>query len=204
MTRNEFFEQLHKALAGLPQSEVNRITEYYDEIFSGALDDGKSEEEICASLDSPEDIAGRVRAEIAFVRAEQEQSPKSMSTVLIVLLGIFALPIGLPIAISVFAVVFSLLVVVFSVVVSLGAAVFALFAGGLVGIVYAITLIIQGSTAFGMASLGASFAFVGIGTLGGIGIYHLFRILFRAFVRCCRGIYTWVRNRPGRKRKGVN
>jgi len=170
MTQNEFFEQLHKALAGLPQSEIDRITEYYDEIFIGALDDGKTEEEICASLDNPEDIAGRVRAEIAFVRAEQEPSAKSMSTVLIVLLGIFALPIGLPIAISVFAVVLSLLAVVFSIVVSLGATVLALFAGGLIGIVYGIIVMIQGGPLFGIAFVGISFILLGISIFGGIGI----------------------------------
>jgi len=204
MTQNEFFKQLHEALAGLPQSEVNRITEYYDEIFSGALDDGKTEEEICESLDTPEDIAGRVRAEIAFVRAEQKPSAKSMSTVLIVLLGIFALPIGLPIAIAVFAVVFSLLVAVFSIVVSLGATVFALFAGGIVGIVYGIVVIIQGGPLFGIAFIGASFVLVGISIFGGIGIYHLFRIMFRAIVRCFRSLYNWVGSRKGRKSKEVN
>jgi len=204
MTRSEFFKQLHGALAGLPDSEVNRITEYYDEIFSGALDDGKTEEEICESLDKPEDIAGRVRAEIAFVRAEQKPSAKSMSTVLLVLLGILALPIGLPIAIAVLAIVFSLLITVFSIVVSLGATVFALFAGGLVGIVYAITVIIQGSPLFGIVFIGVSFVLVGISVLGGIGIYHLFRIMFRAIVRCFRALYNWVRRRTHRNNKEEN
>lgn len=204
MTQNEFFEQLHKALAGLPQSEIDRITEYYDEIFIGALDDGKTEEEICASLDNPEDIAGRVRAEIAFVRAEQEPSAKSMSTVLIVLLGIFALPIGLPIAISVFAVVLSLLAVVFSIVVSLGATVLALFAGGLIGIVYGIIVMIQGGPLFGIAFVGISFILLGISIFGGIGIYHLFRIMFRVIVRCFRALYNWVRTRSRRNNRGVN
>jgi len=203
MTRSEFFEQLHGALAGLPKSEVARITEYYDEIFSGALDDGKTEEEICESLDSPEDIAGRVRAEIAFVRAEQEPSAKSMSTVLIVLLGIFALPIGLPIAIAVFAIAFSLLITVFSIVVSFGATVLALFVGGLAGIVYGIIVMIQGGPLFGVAFIGASFVLLGISIFGGIGVYHLFRIVIRAIVICFRALYNWVRNRSRRKNMEV-
>jgi len=199
MTRNDFFYELEGALAGLPQSEVNRILEYYDEIFDGALEDGKTEEEICEGLDNPEDIAGRVRAEIAFVRAEQQPSAKSISTVLVVLLGILALPIGLPIAIAVFAVVFAMVVTVFSIVVSLGAAMFGLFAGGLVGIVYGITLIIQGTPLFGLGTIGASFALVGISILGSFAVYYVFRAMFRLIARCCRGLYSWVVNRKNRR-----
>ena len=204
MTRDEFFMQLHEELAGLPRSEVNRIIEYYDEIFIGGLDDGKTEEEICLSLDNPKDIAGRVRAEIAFVRAEQQPSAKSMSTVLIVLLGILALPIGLPIAIAILAVVFSLLVTVVSVVFSLGVTGIALFVGGLAGVVYGITVIVQGGVLFGIAFIGASFIITGLGIFGSIGVYHLFRVTFRAIARCCRSLYNWVQNRTGRKNTEVN
>lgn len=195
MTRREFMFELEDELAGLPLSEVNRITEYYDEIFNEALEDGKTEEEICAGLDNPQDIAGRVRAEIAFVRAEQKPSAKSMSTVFIVLLGILALPIGLPIAIAVFAVVFSLFVTVFALVVSLGATVFGLFAGGLVGIAYGISVIIQGNPLFGVGFVGASFILTGISVLGGFAVYYLFRVTIKGIARLCRGLYNWVQSR---------
>jgi len=200
MTRSEFFTELEAALAGLPQSEVGRILEYYDEIFSEALDEGKTEEEVCRSLDTPGDIAGRVRAEIAFVRAEQEPSPKSMSTVLIVLLGIFALPIGLPIAIAIFAVAFSLVITVLALVVSLGATFFALCAAGLVGITYGFSLLFSGLGLAGLGTIGASLVVVGVGFLGGFAVYYLCRAMFRLIARCCRALYNWVQNRPKRRK----
>ena len=199
MTRSEFINEMESALAGLPHSEVSRITEYYDEIFNEALDDGKTEEEICEGLDKPEDIAGRVRAEIAFVRAEQEPTAKTMSTVLVVVLGIFALPVGLPIAIAIFAVLLALTVTVFAVVVSLGATALALFAGGIVGIVSGFVAIIQGLPLFGISFIGASFPLVGLSILGAIALFYIFRAMFRGIVRCCRTLYRWVVNRDGRR-----
>jgi len=195
MTRIEFFDELRFELSGLPQSEIGRIAEYYDEIFNEALDEGKTEQEICDILDTPEDIAGRVRAEIAFVRAEQEPSAKSMSTLLVVLLSIFALPIGLPIAIAVFAVILSLVITVFAVVVSLGATMIGLFAGGIIGLVYGIVMIISGSFLYGLSLVGASIALIGIGALGGFGVYALCKVLFRGIAKCCRGLYNWVQSR---------
>jgi len=203
MTRNEFFQELESALAGLPRSEIDRISEYYDEIISEALEEGKTEEDICGSLDRPEDIAGRVRAEIAFVRAEQQPSAKSMSTVLIILLGIFALPIGLPVTLAVFSVILSIAVSVFAVVVSLGAAVFGIFAGGLVGIVYGLVLLIQGAPLFGIALTGASFVLVGISIFGGFAVYHIFRLLFRCIAKCSRALYNWVVNKSKRRRNQI-
>jgi len=199
VTRSEFINEMESALAGLPHSEVSRITEYYDEIFNEALDDGKTEEEICEGLDKPEDIAGRVRAEIAFVRAEQEPTAKTMSTVLVVVLGIFALPVGLPIAIAIFAVLLALTVTVFAVVVSLGATALALFAGGIVGIVSGFVAIIQGLPLFGISFIGASFTLVGLSILGAIALFYIFRAMFRGIVRCCRTLYRWVVNRDGRR-----
>jgi len=200
MMRNEFFQQLCEALQGLPQSEINRITEYYEEIFNEAIDEGKSEEEVCESLDTPQDIAGRVRAEIAFVRAEQEPSAKSMSTVLVVLLGIFALPVGLPIAIAVLAIVFSLIVTVLSLAVAFGATVIGLGAGGIVGIAYGIALLFSGSVVFGLGLIGASFVILALGVLGGLATYYAFRALFRLVIKCCRSIYNWGVNRKTRRK----
>jgi uncharacterized membrane protein len=199
MNRNEFLWALNNALSGLPQSEITRVTEYYDELITEAMDAGKTEEEACAGLGSPSDVAGRVRAEMAFIRAEQQPSAKSMNAVLLVLIGIFALPIGLPIAIAALAVLFGLFITVFAVVFSAFAVVFALGVSGLACIAGGVFVIIGGQPLIGAALIGAAFIITGLSILGGVAAFYITRAMIRGVVILSRSVYTWA---SGRTKKG--
>jgi uncharacterized membrane protein len=199
MNRSEFLWALNNALAGLPQSEIKRAAEYYDELITEAMEEGKTEEEACAGLGSPGDIAGRVRAELAFIRAEQKPSPGSVKAVLWVLLGLFALPIGLPLGIAALSVLFGLIVTVFALIFAVCATVFALGVSGLACIAAGVAVIIGGAPLFGVALIGAAFVIIGLSILGCIAAVAVCRLMIRGLVKGCRAIYTWA---AGRVRKG--
>lgn len=57
MTRSEFTRRLSSALGSIPQNERGEILNDYFEHFEAELKKGKTEEEICASLGNPEEIA---------------------------------------------------------------------------------------------------------------------------------------------------
>ena len=58
MTRSEFMDSLHRALAGnLTSSTVNENMRYYEEYFDTQLRSGRSEEEIIAALGDPRLLA---------------------------------------------------------------------------------------------------------------------------------------------------
>ncbi len=58
MSRSEFMDTLHRALAGnLTSSTVNENMRYYEEYFDTQLRSGRSEEEIIASLGDPRLLA---------------------------------------------------------------------------------------------------------------------------------------------------
>jgi len=58
MSRSEFMDTLHRALAGnLTSSTVNENMSYYEEYFDTKLRSGRSEEEIIASLGDPRLLA---------------------------------------------------------------------------------------------------------------------------------------------------
>lgn len=195
MTRNEFMWALSNALTGFPQSEISRVTEYYDELFNEGLDEGKTEEEICASLDKPEDIAERMRIELAFVRAEQQPTPKSMNAVLLILLGLFAVPIGIPLGAALLSVLFAMFVTVFALTFSFGAVVLALGVSGLAAVAAGVAVIAGGAPLFGIALFGAAFVLIGLGILGCLGTYYLTRAMMRGVVKLCRTLYNAVTNR---------
>ena len=197
MTREQFMTRLKAKLDGFSAVETARVLEYYDELFSDSLEAGKTEEEITASLDSPEKIAERVRVELAFLRAEQEPSARTLNTVLLVILGVFALPIGLPLAFALIMVLFSVGMVGVSLVI---AAVLLLLTLGVTGIILIITgfaAVVASAPLSGFALIGSGLICAGLGLLSGVGAWALMRVLIRGCVKLFRNIYMSVTKRKG-------
>ena len=57
MTKIEFLLQLEKQLAGLPEADLLRTMDYYNEIIDDRAEDMGSETEAVAAMGTPEDIA---------------------------------------------------------------------------------------------------------------------------------------------------
>ncbi|MCY3025320.1 DUF1700 domain-containing protein [Aerococcus loyolae] len=99
MKKEEFIDLLRFYLHKLPNSVINDILSDYQEHFQIALNQGKSEEEICQELGSPKQIAKEYLAnERVFIdeRPQPQQEPTSHKTrrnLLIALLVIVCLPL---------------------------------------------------------------------------------------------------------------
>lgn len=199
MSKAEFINALGRELNGFPPLEAHKIIEYYEELFADGLEAGQTEEEICANLDTPAEIAERVRIELAFVRAEQTPTPKAMNTVLLILLGVFALPIGLPLAFAVAMVLFAVFMVVISLIGSAVVVALALGISGIAALCSGVYLICIGLPLPGVAMLGTSLILISLGVIGTVGFIYLIRIVFRGIVKLFRSMYTGIHNRKGRK-----
>lgn len=62
MSQFEFISRLRRALAGLPEEEIDRAVEYYEDYFADA---GVSDEEVTEKLGEPEAIAETIRKELS-------------------------------------------------------------------------------------------------------------------------------------------
>lgn len=62
MSQFEFVSQLRRCLSGLPEEEIDRAVEYYEDYFADA---GKSDEEVIEKLGSPEELAENIRRELS-------------------------------------------------------------------------------------------------------------------------------------------
>ncbi len=192
MSRNEFLAALTDSLGGFPPSEVKRITDYYEEMFSEALEEGKSEEEICASFGSPSEIAERARVELAFLRAEQQPSANTLNPVLWIIIGLLALPIGIPLGIAVVSLIFAMVVAAFAVALAFCAVVIALGLSGFALVAGSIFALIEGSVHIGILFIGVALVLIGLSILAGMAVYSLIRAMIRGIVWVCRRIYENV------------
>ena len=106
MTKLEFFQQLNKLLAKLPDSEKEDIMQDYEEYFAFGLQDGKSEEQIVSALGSPKQISKELLASYHVERATSTSTTANIFRAvwaviglgffnLIIVLGPFAVLLGL-------------------------------------------------------------------------------------------------------------
>lgn len=129
-TKAVYLHELRRKLNGLPETEIIAACAYYDEYLS----DAGSENEATAikELGTPAEVAAGIIGDYAFKDATSEgKSTRSgFNTLWLVVLGILASPIALPIAIALIAVLFSLLVVAFSLVIAFFASAGAMIVAG--------------------------------------------------------------------------
>lgn len=70
MSQFEFVSRLRRCLAGLPEEEIDRAVEYYEDYFADA---GESEEDVIKKLGSPEELAENIRKELSEKQGKAEQ-----------------------------------------------------------------------------------------------------------------------------------
>lgn len=163
MNKKEFLDALREGLSGLPESDLEERLDFYEEIIDDRMDEGLSEEEAIAGLGSVEQIIGQITAEIPLSRLVKKKikDRKRMRTWEIVLLSVGAVvwvPILLAlvvIAISLYAVLWSLVVCVY--------AVQAVFGGAALGcIAIGVVQIVNSNVWGGISSIGLALVLAGL------------------------------------------
>lgn len=183
MTRAEYLERLRAALALMPAEEREAQLAYYEELFDDMLEDGMSEAEAAEHLGEPEGVAETLLAEIPLTtlvksRVQARGKPSALTVVLLVL----GAPLWLPLLLSAFIILLSLLITLWALGLGLG---IVLPAVGL-------SLIAVGvGTLLGQTALPLLMAVGGV--LSGAGVLilgvMLMGVIMRGFTRLCRAIW---------------
>ena len=181
MNRRKFMQELAKKLRRLPDGERRSALAYYDEYFDEAGAD--NEQRVIDELGSPSEVAAQIISEFAYKNVGRGGKKAHRTRVLgIVLLGIFASPIALPIAVALFVVLLVLIVAVFVVLVSLAASAAALVCSGAVTAVMSFGVLFHDPATM-IFFLGAGLvALTGGGALG-IGVFWLSKHSIRGLTR---------------------
>ncbi len=160
MNKKIFMRQLEAKLRGLPKDEQKDALEYYEEYFAdmGIGDD----DDVTQVVGTPKDVAHNILNEC--LTKQEEENVKnnsvknSVKSIWLVILGIMAAPVALPLIIAFAAVAFSLFITVVAVGVSAVAC-------GITAIIVGVALIPGVIWASGVQStfiLGVCLLFIGI------------------------------------------
>lgn len=201
MNKDQFLAAVRQEAVSVPQHELEKMLEYYEEMIDEATEEGLCEEEAIARLGTWDEICEQIGAfrigsppvsssPQCQTPPKQASEPKSAerrrvnlpvwAVVLLILTSPVWGAIVLSLGIAVFAVIASLVVVGGALVISLFAVVLCLAVVGVVGIPTAFVLLFTGSAATGLLSLGCGLVCIGFTILG-----WFLCITFAKFVAVC-------------------
>ena len=171
MDKEKFLRQLNEKLDVLPEAERRDAVEYYD----GYISDSDSEETALRQLGTPSSVASMIIADYAAQRpapnygsrsrgGETEHKKSDAKTFWIVLLALFALPVGLPFLMGALAVAFSILIVFVVVPFAFGVTGLGLIIGGAAAIFTSPGMVFTGF-AYVIYQIGTGLVMVGVGII---------------------------------------
>ena len=186
MPKEAFLDALGQRLAALPESDRKRSLLYFEEIIDDRVEEGLSEEEAVAGLESVDEIAGRILEEAA-VKTEATQVPAAAKTRrfplwLTILLLVLGSPVWLPLFLAAISVAATVYLSLWIVVASLYITAVSLVLGGIAGIVGAFPAVTVYNVASAVFVAGAGLVSAGLGVL-----------LFFPAAYCSKGLVQWTK-----------
>lgn len=165
-TKQDYLRRLAQKLSALPEHERQDALEYYE----GYLSDAEDEQLAITQLGSPGEVAADILADYMARPAATtsytsfKERKRGAKVAWAFVIGIFALPIGLPLLITAAVLIFALFVTLGALIFSFGVAAVSIVAAGLVSLVVAPFVLIQ-SFGTGLLALGYGLISLGVGIL---------------------------------------
>ena len=200
MKREEYLDRIRALLQNLPPEDLERSLAFYAESIADRMEDGMSEEEAVASMESPEEAANAILLEqplptLVKVRVKERRQLSALEILLLVL----GFPLWLPLLLTALVLVFT--VVPLAWVLVLGPASVCLALG-----ISAIALLFGGALSFTkialpaiLAAPGAVLILAGLAILAGfvvVGTVRLAVLLSKAVVRGIKSLLIRKEDKP--------
>ena len=166
MNKNQFLEELRKKLSGLPQEDIDERIAFYSEMIDDRMEEGITEEEAVASLGTVDSVVEQIMSEIPLTKlVKQKVTPKRQRKAWEVILLVLGAPVWIPLIIAALAVALSVYIVIWAVVVSVYAVDLSAAAGALSGLAGIFVYLRAANLAGILFSFGAAIAFAGLAIL---------------------------------------
>lgn len=196
MTKIEYLILLERQLTGLPEADLIRVIDYYNEIIADRAEDMGNEEDAVAAMDPPESVAAQVLSDFSLPRLVKEKmKPRRKMALWEIVLICVGAPLWLSLLIAAFAVVISLYVVGFSLVVTLFACAVACGGIALGGILSAVCFFARGNWLCGLFYLGLMLVCIGLA----IYLWYLALLLSKGLVRLSKAVILRIKRKIVKK-----
>lgn len=203
MNKTQFLAALEEQLSSVSDAERKRSLLYFEEIIADRMEEGLSEEEVIAQMESPEEIAAGIINETGTEDRSAPVSEKKLGGFplwVVVALAVLGSPVWLPILISVVTVIVTTYSVAWILIGCLYVVAASLVVGGCVGIVASVIALGTNSAVVAVFVIGLSLFCIGFGILLVFPAVLCTRWYAKGTVWCYRSLVNYLKNR---KKGGV-
>lgn len=185
MTKQEFLDELKAKLKGIPETEITKSLDYYQEMIDERIYDGLSEEKAVEAIGTVEAAADQILTEIPLPKlvankVKPKEKKKGGSLALIIIAIVLTCWFWLPISLCFIAAFLCIYVCFWVVIIALYAVDLAFAVGGLGGVLAGIFFIITGHPGTGLGFIGAGLFLAGLSVILFIPFTKLAKLLVKA------------------------
>lgn len=206
MNRDEYIKQLRIRLSSLDQEEINSAISFYEEYFDEA--GVENEQKVMEEMGNPTKLAAQIKAESiiknynnpsqTMYKPHNDISSKdSMKKIWIIVLGILASPIALPLGLALVILLFSLALVILCFIFVAFLLVVCFVIVAIVCFIKAIFISVP-SPENALLNFGVAITSIGISILGFIGFVSLKKIIWPKMLETVTRIYEKMKNKGGK------
>ena len=150
MNKQEYLSAIRVRIPKMPTEDMERFIAYYSEMIDDRMEDGMTEEEAVAMMDTPDDAVDQILEDTHRLRAWE------------IVLSVLGSPVWVPLLLTAGILVLSMLVVVFSLLITFYAVVISAAVAGIAGVLAVVPFLMISNVPAAIFMLGCGFAGVGL------------------------------------------
>lgn len=190
MNREEFLTAIREKISILPQGDVEKSLEYYEEMIEDYIEDGMTEEEAIKAIGSADDIASQILNETPLPKLVKAKiKPKRAFRVWEIVLLAVGSVVWFPLLLAAIAVFFAVYIVIWSFIVVLYSLDFSFAALGIAGTVGSVFIMISGNYCQSLLYLGVGLFSAGVAIL----LFFCFNKVTSGVIKLSKIIIRWVK-----------
>lgn len=195
MNRNEYIDSIKEKLKGLPEADIAKAVEYYEEAIDDRLEDGLTVEQAINSIGTPDEIAEKILMEFPITKlVAAKTKPNRALKVWEIILLIVGSPLWITVAALLFVAALLVVIFFFVAIVVVVVCLLAVLISGLAGVVACfVELFRSGGLNFWV--MGASLICLGLGVFLLIPTKNFIVWLFEQIGR----FFKWIKRKIVRK-----
>ena len=200
MNKQQFLEQLRDCLSGLPQNEMEERLTFYSEMIDDRMEEGLSEEEAVKEIGSVDKVFSNIIDEIPLTELVKEKiKPKRTLRAWEIVLLLLGAPLWFPLLIAGAAILLSIYAVIWAVMITLWAVDVAIGATSLGAVVIGVVILVQGSVLPGIAMFGSALFCAGLTIFGCFGCIAATKGIAILTKKIALGIKSMIVKKEGTK-----
>lgn len=180
MTKLEFSDKLKQKLSLIPQIDTEERLQFYEEIIDDKIEEGLSESEAIEEIGSVDDVFLQIISDIPISNLVKEKvKPKRKLNIWAIILIVLGSPVWLPLLLSLLAVIISVYAVIWVLILSLWSVFISLCAGAIGGVGLCALFIFKGNIFTGIAMLSMGIVCAGLSIFMFFGCKAITKSAFR-------------------------